>query len=103
MHRCAQQSPRVEHVHELLPAAQPAQGQGAPVEQVGVLAVLPVGAADPAAVGELELVQMRSVPAGERVVDRGGQLRERVRAGGGEDPARTRPQLAAAADEIHAH
>lgn len=57
---------------------------------------------DGAAVGELELGQMRAVPTGERGVDRVGELSKRVRARRGEDPARAGPKsLAASTDQLH--
>src|SRR6185312_4899858 len=47
--------------------------------------------------GELELPQVREVPATERDVDRGGELLERVLAPDREDAARTRPEAKARA------
>ena len=48
---------------------------------------------DPAAVGQLELVQVGQVPAGELGVDRLRQLLKRVAWTDDEDPARTRVAL----------
>jgi len=59
--------------------------------------------ADSLSVGEVELVEMVAVPAGERVIDRRGQLVEGVAARCGEDPSRSGPQvIAVALDEVHA-
>jgi len=93
----------VELVDELLAGLEPPEGEPASVEH-GVVSVVPlwVGLADPVSAGEVELVQMASVPAGERVIDRARQLNEGVGAGGGEDPSRPGPQLIAVAlDEVH--
>jgi hypothetical protein len=61
------------------------------------------GLGDVGAVSEPELVQVRVVPPGERVIDRRRQLTERVTARGGDDSAGPGPQpLAAAFDEFHA-
>ncbi len=84
----------VELVDELLASLEPSEGEP-PSVQHGVVSVVPfwVGLADPVSVGEVELVQMASVPAGERVIDRCRELVEAVGAGGGEDPSRPGPQL----------
>ena len=64
----------VELVDELLAQAEPGQGEPVPVEELVVGVLVPVWAPDVAAVSEIELVQMRSVPAGEAVIDGVGQL-----------------------------
>lgn len=93
----------IEDVDELLAVAQRAQGGLAAVEQFGIFAVFPVGATDPSAVSAFEMVQMRKVPAAERIIDSRGQGGEGVTAGGCEDPAGPGPQITAGtADEIDA-
>jgi hypothetical protein len=78
----------VEDVGELLAWAQPGQ-----LDVLVVLGYLPldlpvrVRVAKPGLAGEGELLQVGSVPAGERVVDGVGELFEGVTAGGGEDPS----------------
>ncbi len=74
---CAQMLPlvpKIEHVRELLTGTQSAQGQAPIVEQV--LRVVILVAEDPQTVpvGTRELVQVASVPASERVINRGGEL-----------------------------
>ena len=68
---------QVEHVYELFARAQPRQSDVLVV--LGDLALdLPVRLpiTQPGLVGEGELLQVRSVPAGERVVDSVGELFE---------------------------
>lgn len=90
---------KVELVGELLPEAQAREADGAGVGGVGL--VIPVRAFQSGAVGELELNEVGAVPAGERVVDRRGELGEGVAAGGGEDAARPRPErLSPTFDEV---
>ncbi|WP_223163909.1 hypothetical protein [Mycobacterium simiae] len=55
--------------------------------------VIEHGLADQPAIAQLELVQMRTVPAGERGVDGVSELAELVGTGG-EDPTRARPNTA---------
>jgi hypothetical protein len=63
--------------------------------------VVEFGSADHPAVAQLEFIEMRAVPAGERGVDRVGELAEPMGAAGGEDPPRPRPIVpAATADQI---
>ena len=81
---------RVELVHELVADGEPAEPRVA-VEELAALGARPLGIlgrhVDVA--GELELPQLREIPAPERHVDRGRELRERVGARGGEHTART--------------
>ena len=91
MHRCAPVVAEVEHVHELLPGGQLRQPQPVPVDQLLVVEPFRVGFADTGAIGEFELLQMRSVPARERIIDGRCQLHEGVPSGSGEDSPRPRP------------
>lgn len=75
----------VEDVDELLARLQAAQLRPPVVlDRAGRVPLL-VWRGQPRPIGELELVEMRPVPARERVVDRLGQLRERVAPCSGED------------------
>lgn len=85
----------VELIDELLCELEPPEGQPASVEDIVVDLVSPLGISYAAAVAEVELVQMRPVPARERVVDRTRQLLETVAARRSEDPSRSRPQVLA--------
>jgi N-terminal domain of anti-restriction factor ArdC len=92
----------VELVDEPLVVLEPSQG-GSPTVQEVLGLVVPVGSTYTGAVGEVELVQVSAVLAGEGVIDGGGQLGEGVAAGGGQDPAGSWPQvLASSADEVYA-
>jgi len=88
----------VEHVGELLARAQPRQLHS-PVVPSDRALDLPVRVriAQPPAVGEDELLQVRAVPAGERVVDSVGELLEGVAVCCSEDPPWPWPVLLAAA------
>jgi hypothetical protein len=69
----------IEHVHKLLTRMQPRQPD-APVVLADRTGDPPVGIgkAEPPQVGQSELLQVRAVPAGERVVDDVGELFERM-------------------------
>ncbi len=91
-------APRVEHVGELLSRVQPRQLHSPVV--LGDLALdLPVRVriVQAPAVGEGEVLLVRAVPAGERVVDSVSELLEGVAARGREDPSWPRPVLLAEA------
>src|SRR5450830_1694725 len=92
----------VELVDELLAGLEVPERELAPIAQpIVVVLIPPPGVADLTTVGEVELVQVRAVPARERVVDRDRQLPEGVGAGGREDPPRPGPQvMPAALDEV---
>jgi hypothetical protein len=73
----------------------------APIDE-SLIVVIEFGLADPAAVGELELIQIRAIPTGERSIDRIGKLAEPMRTGRREDPPRLGPIiLTTTADQIH--
>jgi hypothetical protein len=94
----------VEHVHELLAGAQPAQGGTPIVERLVGGVDVGVGPADPLPVGEGEFVEVGAVPAGKGVVDGGGELGEGVGAGGGQEPAGSGPEaLTAPLDQLNAN
>jgi hypothetical protein len=69
--------------------------RGLLLDRLVALEGIGVNEADPPAVGKLELVQMRQIPAREGRVDRVGQPQERVRRPDDEDPPRRRRELAA--------
>jgi hypothetical protein len=94
---------KIELVDELLTQRQRRQCHRGTVEEAQVK-VVELGLADQPAIGQLELVQMRAVPAGERGVDGVSELTELVGTSGGEDPTRSRPViLTMTADQIHSN
>jgi hypothetical protein len=93
---------QIERVEERLVRAQARELRPPVVERWAELVIVAIRRRQARAVGEVELVEVSSVPAGEGVVDRGGEGGERVTTGRGEDPSRPRPQaLPATLDEIH--
>src|SRR5215469_479770 len=103
----AQVSPvvaEVEHVSELLARTQPRQPDLLVVLGDDALDVpVRIRVAEPGLVGEGELLQVRTVPAGERVVDGVGKVLEGVAARGCEDPPGPGPVLLSVAfDKFHA-
>lgn len=71
------------------------------VQHGGWVVLVPFGdvalLGDQAPVGQLEGVQVRQVPAGEGLVDRGREVREGVLGADSQFPARWWPQLSAVA------
>src|SRR5215469_3549422 len=103
----AQVSPvvaEVEHVSELLARTQPRQPDLLVVLGDDALDVpVRIRVAEPGLVGEGELLQVRTVPAGERVVDGVGKVLEGVAARGCEDPPGPGPVLLSVAfDKLRA-
>lgn len=84
--------PEVELVDEPLTQGQRRQRGGRAIDE-SLIEVIELGLANPATVGELELIQMRAIPPRERGIDRLGQLAKPMRTGS-RDPPCPGPALA---------
>ena len=90
--------PQVELVKELLAQVQLAE-PGAVAIDDSLIELIELGLPYPSAVGQYELMQMRTIPPREGGINRNGKLAEAVRASRSEYPTRPWPViLTAAAD-----
>ncbi len=92
----------VELVDELVAGMQATQAGPTIIERGPELLPVLIRRGQTGAVREFELMEVRSVPAGEGVIDRDREIGERVGSRGGEDAAGTRSEmLAMSFDEVH--
>ena len=92
-------SPRDRTVQKLLTQRQRAESGAVAVDESQVK-MIEFGLADPSAIGEHELIQMRAIPAREGGINRLGEFAEAVRPRGGEYPSRPRPVVPGTAQSV---
>ena len=81
---------RTPFLRRLVAKTRRGQPDGRTIDE-SLIEVIKFRPADPAAVGEHELRQMRTIPASESGINRIGKLTESMETGRREDPPRSRP------------
>jgi hypothetical protein len=85
----------IEHIEKLLTRLEPTELGPTIILNVTELLPIFVGRRQSHVVGQVELVEMGTVPAREGIIDRASQLGERVAPSSDEDPTRPRPEALA--------